>query len=187
MNYNFFASKDDKIEILEFVLIKMNLRIYDSHSFYEQEICEYKSVDEIISKFDLENGYEFSQTFQLWTPKHGGNPIFRKIALNPDYCNGHTFRYSTTGWGLIQLYFGGVEKHKLNQSHIGSFTEKGALSKETIPSINGQVKNWNWKEIESTFRKLKYQIHNKMAVRKIDSLGILKGADKLEKNGIIFG
>lgn len=50
--------------------------------------------------------------------------------------------------------------------------------------LNGLVSTWDWTEIQSTSRKLKYFIHNKLAIRKIGSVGVLLGADKLEQQGI---
>ncbi len=184
MTYNFFADKVDKLNILEFILNETDLHIYDLGSPFGQEICEYKTVEEISLKFDLDNGDKLANTFQLWTPRHKGNPIFRKVDLDPKYCNGHTFRYSTEGWGLIQLYFGGLKNNVLNQSHIGHFNEKGALKWGGTNKDNGLVGSWDWSEIQTTSRKLKHQIHNKLAIRKTGSLGILSGADKLEKIGI---
>jgi hypothetical protein len=184
MNYNFFADKSDKLEILEFIFRETDLHIYDLSSKYGEEISEYKNTEGIESTFDLENGGKSSVTFQLWSPRHKGQPVFRKVELNPKYCNGHTFRYATEGWGMIQLYFGGLHNQELNQSHIGHFNEKGALKWEDTNTQNGKVHSWDWKEIQSTSGKLKYYIHNKLAVSKIGSLGILTGADKLEKQGI---
>ncbi len=184
MTYNFFADKADKLEILEFIFKETDLRVYDLSSPYGQEICEYKTTDEIASKFDLNNGDKFDVTFKLWTPKHEGEPIFRKVDLDPKHCNGHTFRYSTEGWGLIQLYFGGLRNNELNQSHIGHFNEKGASKYAETNLVNGLAPAWNWTEIQKTSRKLKYHIHNKLAIRKIGSMGILNGADKLEIQGV---
>jgi hypothetical protein len=184
MTYDFFADKEDKIKILEFIFKETDLHIYDLGSPYGQEICEYKTVEEISLKFDLDTGDKFANTFQLWTPRHKGKPIFRKVDLDPKRCNGHTFRYSTEGWGLIQLYFGGLKNNELNQSHIGHFNEKGALKWEETNKVNGLVSYWDWIEIQATSRKLKHHIHNKLATRKIRSFGILSGADKLETEGI---
>ncbi len=184
MTYDFFADKTDKIEILDFIFKDTDLQVYDLGSQYGKEICQYKTVDEITSKFDLHNGNKFAVTFQLWTPRHKGKPLFRKIDLDPKNCNGHTFRYSTDGWGLIHLYFGGLENNELNQSHIGHFNEKEALKWEGTNKVNGLVSLWDWAEIQSTSRKLKYQIHNRLATRKIGSFGVLSGADKFEKQGI---
>ena len=177
MTYDFFANKADKLEILDFIFMETDLQVYDLGSPYGQEICQYKTVDEISSKFELDNGDKFAVTFQLWTPRHKGKLLFRKIDLDTKHCNGHTFRYSTDGWGLIQLYFGGLKNNQLNQSHIGHFNESGALKNENSTTLNGKVDAWDWTEIQATSRKLKYQIHNKLATRKIGSFGILSGAD----------
>lgn len=185
MTYNFFADKADKIEILDFIFKDTDLQVYDLGSPYGQAICQYKTSDEISSNFDLEID-EFGTTFQLWTPRHKGKPIFRKIDLEPKRCTGHAFRYATEGWGLIQLYFGGLKNKELKRSHIGHQSEKRALAWEDISNTNGLVSLWDWREIEITSRKLKYQIHNKLATRKIGSFGVLTGADKLEKLGIIL-
>ncbi|MFZ1632245.1 MAG: hypothetical protein WAT43_00120 [Chitinophagales bacterium] len=186
MNYNFYANKEDKLEIFEFIFKETDLHIYDLSSAHEQQICQYKTVEEISSKFDLVNGGKYETTFQLWSPRHKGKPIFRKINLDPKRCNGHTYRYTTDGWGLIQLYFGGIRNGELYQSHIGHFNEKGALKWEGTNKTNGLVNLWDWTEIQVTSRKLKYYIHNKLAARKIGSFGVLPGADKLEQQGIKF-
>ena len=183
MTYNFFADKAVKLQILQYIFTDTDLQIYDASSPYGQEIFNYKSVEEISSRFDLVNGDKFAVSFQLWTPRHKGQPVFRKIELDPKRCNGHTFRYSTDGWGLIQLYFGGLKNNELNQSHIGHFTEKGALKCEDTNSFNGKVSNWDWTEIQLTSKKLKHQIHNKIAIQKLGSIGILHGADTLQKTG----
>ena len=186
MNYDFFADKVDKLQILEYIFSETDLQVYDLGSSHGQEIWNYKSVEDISAKFDLTNGDKFAVTFQLWTPRHKGQPIFRKIDLDPKLCNGDTFLYSTDGWGLIQLYFGGLKNSELNQSHIGHFNEVGALKNEGSTKFNGKVNSWDWTEIQMTSRKLKYQIHNKLATRKIGSFGVLPGADKLEREGVKF-
>jgi hypothetical protein len=185
MTYDFFADKDDKIEILNFIFNETDLKIFDSDSSFGHEVNEYKTTDDIISKFDLANGGQFAISFQLYTTRFKGQVIFRKVDLDPKRCNGHTFRYSTNGWGLIQLYFGGIKNNELNRSHIGHQSEKRALTWESNHKEMGLVKNWDWKEVEQTGRKLKNQI-NKMENRKIDTFGVLVGADKLEGQGIKF-
>ena len=58
----------------------------------------------------MKNGSKFSNAFQLWSPDFNGGIVFEKIQLDPKRCNGHAFRFATQGWGLIQLYFGGLNK-----------------------------------------------------------------------------
>lgn len=186
MTYNFFADEKDKIEILNFILHETDLQIFDMGSSYGQEISEYRATSEIVSRFDLRNGGKFSVTFQLYSPRFKGDLVFRKVKLDPKRCNGHTFRYSTEGWGLIQLSFGGVKNNELNQSLIGHQSQKRAMMWERNHSMLGRVSKWDWTEVEITSRKLKNQIHHNMAKRKIGSFGVLDGADKLEEQGIKF-
>ena len=185
MTYDFFADKNDKIEILNFILTETDLQIFDSYSELGQEINQYKTTNDIVSKFDLENGAQFAILFQLWTPRLKGDLVFRKVDLNPKYCNGHTFRYACEGFGLIQLYFGGIKNNEVKRSHIGHSSEKRALSWGTTFGTVDHVKKWDWKEVEKVGRSLKYQI-NKMAKRKTGPFGVLPGADKLEGQGISF-
>jgi hypothetical protein len=82
------------------------------------------------------------------------------------------------------LYLGGIKKNELYHSHIGHFNEKGALKWEYTNKVNGLISSWDWTEISKTSRKIKYQIHNKIAIRKIESLGVLSGAHNLQTQGI---
>ena len=149
MNYNFLATKSDKMNVLNYLFENTDLQVFDSYSEYGQEICQYRSTTEIATKFDLENGGQFAVIFQLWSPRFGGEVMFRRIELKPRYCNGHTFRYATGGWGLIQLCLGGCQKNSLHHSNIGHFNERGALGRVDDDKELAEVKRWNWKEISN--------------------------------------
>ncbi|MBK8342643.1 MAG: hypothetical protein IPL12_04500 [Bacteroidetes bacterium] len=88
MNYNFYANKEDKLEIFEFIFKETDLHIYDLSSAHEQQICQYKTVEEISSKFDLVNGDKFATTFQLWSPRHKGNLFLGKSILTQNVAMG---------------------------------------------------------------------------------------------------
>jgi hypothetical protein len=106
MTYQFYADKQDKFNILDYIFNETDLKAYDLSSSPDAEISVYKTAQEIIKKFDLESGKQFAITFNLWSPTFKGEIIFQKRELNPKRCNGHTFKFTTEGWGLIQLYFG---------------------------------------------------------------------------------
>lgn len=186
MNLDFFADADDKIELLNFIFNETGLQVYDHYSDHSAEIRQYHSASEIISKFDLQNGGAHIAGFQLWSETFKAKPIFSKITLDPKRCHGHTFRYSTNGWGLIQVYFGGLQHNCLLHSHIGHFNEKGALKHEGINKEFGKVGSWDWKEIESMGNKLRYHISKKLAVNKLGACPVLKGAEDLRRNGVDF-
>jgi hypothetical protein len=182
MNYDFFANKEDKIEVIEFILKNTDLRIFDSYSEPESEIMEYKTIEDFNSKLNIEN--EIDLHFQLWNKSFGRDIEFERIELNPKYCNGKKYRFASRGFGLIQLYFGKLEKNVLSKSHIGHFNEKGAKKLENIRNRNEKTKDWNWIEISKNSRKLQYEISQKLAVKKVNSYGILKGAESLQNKKV---
>jgi hypothetical protein len=176
MNYDFFADSSDAVDILDFIFDEMDLVLYQLYSEYSQDIKFFQKTEDVKKIYDFPKIVNSSH-FQLWTPRFKGDLVIRKVELDPKYCKGHTFRYSTEGWGLIQLYFGGLRGAVLEQSHLGHQSEKRATSWSDTNKKLGAVSKWDWKEVESTARKIKYQIHNKMAVKKIGSCGVLKGAE----------
>lgn len=187
MTYNFFADEEDKIAILEYILSQTDLRIYDLYSAYGEELRSYPDLESLVSTTDLKEGGQFSSCFHLWDPAFEGKVRIERITLNPRYCEGHSFRFASMGWGLIKLYFGGIENGQLNYSHIGHFNEKGALRREAEgPKMAHQkVRDWNWAAIRKCSRNLKYYIHEKLAVRKMGSKGLLPAAANLLDAGAI--
>ena len=184
MQFNFFALYPDKISLLDYIFNDTGFRIFDHYSTYGQELKEYKSSHEIAQTFDLTNGRANSLQLALWNPNHGETNIVRRVDLNPKYCNGHTFRYSATGWSLQQLYFGGQSNNTLYYSTLQGFNEKGAIDKDTINS-NRKAHLLNWTQIKSDQRRLKYFIETKLATRKIGTSLILKSADEGLQSGSI--
>ncbi len=76
MAYDFFASVDDKINLLDFIFNETDLKVFDHYSPYGEKICEYKNATEIFTKFDLEQGGKFASTFELWSPIFEGNALW---------------------------------------------------------------------------------------------------------------
>lgn len=76
----------------------------------------------------------------------------------------------------------------MSKSHIGHLNEKGAKKLENIGNKNEKAEDWNWIEIAKNSRKIQYEINKKLAVKKINSYGVLKGAENLKnKNVKLFG
>lgn len=184
MNFDFFADETDKLTLLELIFSETKLKIYDHSSSLSQSVQEYKTVADISSKFDLKNENPGAVHLQLWSPGFKAEPIFRRIELNPRHCQGHTFRYATSGWGLIQLYLGGIKNSQLKHSHIGHFEQKSALKCEMTTHDQGKVNDWDWPEIQKTSRRLKYLLNKELVVNKIGSFSVCKGANTLSQEGI---
>jgi len=185
MNYNFYASKADKLALLHYLFTATDLHLYDHYSVPGEEVREYTSADEVAQAHDLHAGSSYAAAFKLWAPRFGAAPEFIRVALDPRYCQENTFRYRTGGWGLIQLHFGGEQNSSLAYSHLGHFNEKGAVAREVggLPATH-QVAQWNWGEINATSRALRYLLHSKWSAAKLGSMGVLPGAAESEQQGI---
>lgn len=101
----------------------------------------------------------------------------------------HSFRYRVSGWGLIQLYLGGMNENEktLIHSYTNHNSEKRAIKwQETSPEM-GRADKWDWQEVNKVSRNLNSYIR-KLSVSKIGSRPILENAlssinhDKYEKN-----
>jgi hypothetical protein len=191
MNYDFYADRSDALSVIAYIFAEMDLQLFDLYSEYGEEVTEYKSVADVQRKFETSAAHP-SALFQVWSPRHRGKPFFRKLALDPDRCDGHTFRYSTNGWGLIQLYFYGPSKRGLGPSHIGHFEERGAYSRESLYEEMGKASEWDWREIRRTSRALKYHIQKRLSVSKVsridtrDILPALTGCSRLALPDFMF-
>jgi hypothetical protein len=186
MNYNFFASEADKIALFSFLFSNTSLQIFDSYSPFGQPIRQYKSLAELTSTFDLARGSQYEVSLRLWAPSFLGAVRFERIALKPEFCNGHTLRHCTCGWGLLNLHLGGEQNNTLHHSTISHLSEKGAIANEEPQLGSEKASAWNRLEINQIGRQLTYFIHNKMAVDKMGSLGILPGAAERERQGVIL-
>ena len=169
---------------MNYIFKETDLQIFDLAAPFGQKVKEYKSIVDITSSFDLKNEKSHAIHFQLWSPQFKGDPIFNRVELNPKHCEGHSFRFSTEGWGLIQLYLGGIKGPYLKHSHIGHFNQKGALKWEGVNHLNGKVDLWDWKAIKKTSDRLKYMLDKKLAVQRKGSYGVLMGAAQLQHQGI---
>ncbi len=174
MNFNFYAEKNDRKIILDFIFNETNWEIYDLYSSYGEEIVKYPTLEEIEHKIETEKR---AGHFNIYSPDFGGEVIFRKVNLDPEYCNGYTFRYSSEGWGLIQLYFGKVWNNKLEYSTIKHNSQVRANNwYSTYPEM-ANPDLWNWKEINKASRKLAYII-KKASSAKIGSIYVMPGSEK---------
>jgi hypothetical protein len=81
MTYEFYADQTDKTSVLDFIFDQTDLKVFDLTLHYGQEICQYKSSEEISAKFDLVNGDKSAKILQLWTLRHKGEPFLEKSTL----------------------------------------------------------------------------------------------------------
>ena len=185
MNFDFYSDREDAMKILEFAFCEMDLVLFDLYSDYGQKVGRYETVADVEVRLKKDTPLPYSH-FQVWSPRHRGAPRFERVKLDPKRCEGHTFRYSTLGWGMIQLYFDYPRKTGLSPSHIGHLEERGAYSRAGVDH-RAEVAEWDWTEIRRTSGKLRYQIQRRLAVEKVsdlDTRNILPGAHSQFASGV---
>ena len=176
-NCDFYAAGSDFKLVLDFVFSESNCRVFESYSPYGEQLAEFNSYLEIESRYNVGQcrGSVSSVLLQL-LPVGAGEVIIERINLEPQKCNGFKFRYCVNGWGLIQLYLGGISPTGLVHSHTNHNSEKRALAWETTyKSTLGSVSYWSWPVIESTSRRINSFIR-KVAVAKNGSRPVLPQA-----------
>ncbi|MEM6256268.1 MAG: hypothetical protein AAF821_25420 [Cyanobacteria bacterium P01_D01_bin.156] len=187
-NCEFYAIRDDILNVLDFIYAETDCHVFEKSSEFGQELREFTSTKQLAEVFNLglcHGKQKYSALLQLYTPSASDNFVIQKIALNPKYCSGHTFRYEASGWGLIQLYLGGISERGIHHSHTNHNSEKRAQKWESIYFDQlGSVDTWNWKQLSKVSRKIRYHIRNRLAVGKWGSRPILHSAQKLiDKEG----
>ena len=186
-NCDFYAVGNDLINVLEFTFTNLDCRVFELSSDNDKQLCEFKSIEELKEKYEIGKckSRTCSINLQLWPVNASQDVIVTKVDLNPKYCNGATFRYQINGWGLIQLYIGGISKLGVVHSHTNHNTEKRANKlASTHDEVMGAPSNWDWKEVARVSNKLNRYI-NKCSVSKINSRPVLQEAAASIKGGNI--
>ncbi|HLX64139.1 MAG TPA: hypothetical protein VKX17_22895 [Planctomycetota bacterium] len=175
---DFFAVEGDQRALFEFLFYTTDVRVFESYSKPSQELREFRSVDELAIAFKIgldEFGNGMAASVQLWSPSVMSDLTITQIALDPDFCDGHTFRYRIDGGGLMQLYLGGVHGKIITKSHFGHQSEARARAWGTNVGVN-------WESLKSLSNKIQYHVRKRMAVAIVASLPILPNAYELVRS-----
>jgi hypothetical protein len=171
--------------LLDFLFRSTDVRVFELVSKFDCELKEFLSTREIDEEYDLGTDLYGNQstTLQLWSPSAMPHFEVRRINLLPRKCKGHTFRYEPCGWGLMQLYLGGVHNKKesvLTKTHFGHNSEIRA----TVWN-NSDDTGVDWKILGKLSNKIQYFIR-KNATMKVPGRPILPHAAKLVNEGQIL-
>jgi hypothetical protein len=170
----FYAAGTDLHRILNYVFDRSGCRVFENYSPFGEGIAEFKSVDELSARYSLGECQGGAPGALLALVTKGASDLFeiQRIALRPEFCEGHTFRYTIAGWGLIHLHLGGTGPHGLVSSNSNHFTAAGARQWVHTHSTLEPVEAWNWAEVASVSSALNRFIR-KLAVFKIASRPVL--------------
>jgi hypothetical protein len=178
-NLDFFAVRQDHRQIIDFLFSETDFRIFELYSEFGQELREFTTYGELISAFEIgrdKHGHGYAVLLSLWSPSVMRSPHITRVRLDPKHCDGHTFRYTTGGWGAVQFYLGGRNQRVITKSHFGHFSERGARSR-------GYRSGVDWKAFSKLSNRVTYHISRRLAVAKVPGRPVLPAAYKLHLAG----
>lgn len=178
-NLNFYALKEDMLNILDFIFKNTNCRIFEARSGFNMELKEFRSLSEMDSELKIgitESGHEFAIKLQLWSPEVVKQINIEKFDLKHPV---HSFQHSLRTIGLMQLNFGGKDLHAITPSQFGCSNEKDRRQ------LSGKVEHVDWDRLLEISSQIKRHIL-KQAVAKVRACPILSGAYKgLEREMVL--
>ncbi|MHA7059515.1 hypothetical protein ACWGOQ_0019980 [Aquimarina sp. M1] len=129
------------------------VRIFESYSDMDEEIIEIKNYSNYLDYFQESiNKKKKYIAFGLYYEEAAGYWQIQKTVLDPEYCDGKTFRYTIEGWGIIYIQLDLTEEQI--ECRIAANTEKRTQKWESTHPELKSPDLWNWKIVASKARKL---------------------------------
>lgn len=187
-NCDFYATPDDHASLLTWLFAEGTCEVYESYSEFERPLRRFSSPDEVLALFERRHPStdEKTRSVHLQLYVLGAGPRFSpcRVSLNPEHCDGATFRYRAEGWGLVQLYLESLWRGRLENSHTNHFSQKAAGAwTPVVPEASSEPNAWDFKRIHSFSSRLNREIR-KRAVGKIGSRPVLPGALECWEGGV---
>src|SRR5687768_13944636 len=157
-NLDFFATRPDFEQLFAFLFAETDFHVFESYSEFGKEVREFTSFADLCAAFDVgqdKHGNGHAALLQLWSPSIMPEQQIERIKLDPNKCNGFRFRFRMSGYGLAQLYLGGVHNRVITKSHYGHFSERGAARW-------GDVSQVNWSALSKLSGKVQRHIRRKL-------------------------
>lgn len=127
---------------------------YEDYSAFDTELQIYDSESSLNSAIEeaVKNN-DYSANFAIYYPEAKGYFFKERKTLNPEKCNGATFRFVSSGWGLFHLQIDLRNKPKVVvRVTVNSAKRAGAWS-HTYPELK-EPELWDWKYVEKQARRM---------------------------------
>jgi hypothetical protein len=128
--------------------------VVEAYSSFETEPRHFTTVAEICTYVSQQRGNPHgSAHLAIHFRDTGGHLGTKRITLNPDKCDGFTYRFTHEGWGLVWVYL-----HLADSSTIGSFISANSQKRaekwaDTYPELD-PPSTWIWSAVASHSRRL---------------------------------
>lgn len=186
---DFYAIGEDHRTILSFVLGSGECDVFEHSSETGKKTVCFRSLGDFEKRYGIADWSQVpeSMLLQLHLRDAGGLVQQRKIELikserHPD----GGFRYTTNGWGLIQLYLeaplrGGLRASHTVHNHPERLAKWGKLDHDKL----GDPDDWDWEKVISFAKRLNSFIR-RQGVAKKGARAILPAAAEARERGCDF-
>jgi hypothetical protein len=178
-NCDFYALAEDCRTVLDFVFAQDGWVLHELASQPDCKVRVFRATDDVFGAFDIG---KISTHFQLHAPETGGRVKHRKIVFDAGAVPGATHRYTTEGWGLIQLYLGALRAGTLSSSHTNHNSETRAQTWSATVRTAPGPDAWDWDGVKRVSGKL-VRFIRKLGVDKHGSRPILPAAHAAREAG----
>jgi hypothetical protein len=131
-----------------------NPLVVEAYSAFDAELCQFNSAKELVGYVLAQRELPGSSAqLAVYYPEMGGGLVQTRIELNPTKCQGHSYRYTATGWGLISVHL------SWSESPVGSLisanTQKRARAWASTSPELGSPAEWDWESVGRHLRRLR--------------------------------
>jgi hypothetical protein len=173
-NCDFYAHGKDFQELLGFVFDQPGWVLHELASQFNRPVVVFSSAADMFEQCGVGTQALY---FQLYAPEMGGTVIHKRIGFKPGAVDGASHRFSTEGWGLIQLYLGCERRDGITHSHTNHNSPGRAQTWSATPATGAldDPGRWDWRAVARISGKLNRFIR-KLALSKLGARPILPGA-----------
>lgn len=135
-------------------IFKEDVVIYESDSAFDSDLLHFEDIQSLKKHFDaaVVNG-SFSSNYALYYPKANGYFHKKKVRLNPESCDGATYRYTASGWGVIHVQISLRDKPVVEVRVAVNSAKRAANWSATYSELK-DPELWDWKYVEKQTRRI---------------------------------
>jgi hypothetical protein len=141
-------SWDQLREVVEAIYAQGPVVVRQAYSDFSCATKEFADPEALLEDLRCEPGAaKVSRQHALYYPEAKGMPYEKRIALKPDLCGGHTFRFCQEGWGLIQFQCDFRQLPSIDCRVAVNSPTRAANWSATIPEMQNPAL-WDWVVVE---------------------------------------
>lgn len=140
--------------LLQAVFESPAVAVYTSESDYGEPTRSFSSADQLIKHLNerVRSGSLF-ESYALHYADAGGHVQDRRIELDPDKHEGHTFRHSVAGWGVIYLKIKLLSPETASCTLVVNSRKRAEDWSAKYPDLKSPAL-WNWSVVENHVTRL---------------------------------